>query len=500
MLRLPSKLLLLILLISTGAQGAELLVHGNEQAMWIAVVSEAPRGEKGVRTRIRMKAFGGENVWRELRPMNGRVVSLASRGQALAALLDTGDWLLTFPNGESIGPALPTQQKILYLASEKETVYAIAPAGRDRVASSEPSVTTAPASAPADKAGLELFKFETSKWERVASLPGDLPETDRRLRLAVIGGKPLLAVTGKGGVIRVLQLGDAGEWVDRGSIAGKTEPTFFDILNVDSRPAIWVSDATAASQVSFWMGSEFAPPTELTIKKPLDAGSLRDAIYAKGNIREIVLSDIKLFEQCYRPDGSPSSDLTELSAPKNPVSPGPNLPTTLLMVALAVLILASMRRGEPEEPVALQSLSVRLAPLGTRVLAGLIDLSPIFAAGVYLQFKQGDGLTSEDVAWPVLISVGIYLLHTTVLEVLTARSLGKFICGLKVVSVEGGDAKLTALFLRNILRAVDLFPLFPLAIMISFTPLRQRVGDVTARTIVISTREAVKHDDSAEVE
>ena len=39
---------------------------------------------------------------------------------------------------------------------------------------------------------------------------------------------------------------------------------------------------------------------------------------------------------------------------------------------------------------------------------------------------------------------------------------------------------------------------FPLAIMISFTPLRQRVGDVTARTIVITTREPAK--DSAPVD
>jgi len=472
--------------------------------MWIAFVSDAPKGEHGMRTRIRMKSFGGENVWRELRPVNGKVISLASRGQTLAVLLETGDWLLSYPSGESIGPALPSKEQIQYLASEKDVLYAIAPKSPVSAATTsptQPAMTTLPSTLPdiASAGALELYKFETSKWEKVADLPDDLPRDDRRLRLAAFGGKAMIAVTGKSGVIQVLQLNDANEWVERGLISPKIEPRFFEILSVDARPAVWVADATGPGLLSFWMGSEFAPPTELTPKRSLDAKSVRAAIYAKGNIREIVLNDPKVFEQCYRPDGSPSSDFTELAQPHLPVAPVSNLPSTLLMVALAVLILASMRRGEVEDPVALRSLSVRLAPIGTRMLAALIDLAPVIAAGIYLQIRYNDeGMTSEDVAWPLVLAVGLYLVHTTILELLTARSAGKFICGLKVVSMDGSEASTIAILLRNLLRAVDLFPLFPLAIMISFTPLRQRVGDITAKTIVISTRAPAREPNEAE--
>ena len=56
--------------------------------------------------------------------------------------------------------------------------------------------------------------------------------------------------------------------------------------------------------------------------------------------------------------------------------------------------------------------------------------------------------------------------------------------GLRVVTVEGARPRVSALLIRNLLRVIDVFP-FPLAAIILRTPLRQRVGDLAAGTIVV---------------
>ena len=57
--------------------------------------------------------------------------------------------------------------------------------------------------------------------------------------------------------------------------------------------------------------------------------------------------------------------------------------------------------------------------------------------------------------------------------------------GLRVVNLDGSRVRPRAAMLRNILRVVDLtLALFPL-VMIFLSPLRQRIGDVAAGTLVV---------------
>jgi uncharacterized RDD family membrane protein YckC len=86
-------------------------------------------------------------------------------------------------------------------------------------------------------------------------------------------------------------------------------------------------------------------------------------------------------------------------------------------------------------------------------------------------------------AW-LAAGVGLYLLHTTVMELLFAKSIGKFATGLRVASLDGSRPTLLAVLTRNLLRLVDLALVFP-PIFVFFSPLRQRVGDMAAGTIVV---------------
>ncbi len=124
------------------------------------------------------------------------------------------------------------------------------------------------------------------------------------------------------------------------------------------------------------------------------------------------------------------------------------------------------------------------APLPARFFAGLIDAVPLIAAGfvIFLQVNSAgspDAVSIRRILIVIGSGVAVYLLHTTLVEVLTGRSAGKWLLGLKVVTLEGNVPSVAQFLMRNLLRIVD-----PL-VMILFSPLRQRDADTVANTMVI---------------
>jgi uncharacterized RDD family membrane protein YckC len=138
---------------------------------------------------------------------------------------------------------------------------------------------------------------------------------------------------------------------------------------------------------------------------------------------------------------------------------------------------------------------LQLAPLKRRLVGGLIDMAPM-AVGFIVADRMLAGagqpavtavkLTIDSPAFAALAAgVGLYLLLTTVLELVLGRSLGKLLTGTRVAALDARAPAPSAVLIRNLLRIVDLMMLFfPLAFVI-FSPLRQRVGDMAAGTIVV---------------
>jgi uncharacterized RDD family membrane protein YckC len=140
-----------------------------------------------------------------------------------------------------------------------------------------------------------------------------------------------------------------------------------------------------------------------------------------------------------------------------------------------------------------------LADLSRRFVAGLFDLFP-FVAPLAVMFQiyhesggdpQAAAMNSPHAQLLTFLSLGaivVYLIHTAATEALAGRSIGKMIMGLRVVRLDGGTPDASALLTRNFLRVLDVGLAGVPLVFIAFSPLRQRIGDVAAGTVVIRDR------------
>jgi uncharacterized RDD family membrane protein YckC len=92
-----------------------------------------------------------------------------------------------------------------------------------------------------------------------------------------------------------------------------------------------------------------------------------------------------------------------------------------------------------------------------------------------------------------LIVCVVYLLYFFVFEAVWARTPAKFLTGLKVQKTDGTAASTTTAAIRTIARILEANPLLlgglPAGIAILSTKRKQRLGDLLAGTVVVSTRD-----------
>ena len=361
-------------------------------------------------------------------------------------------------------------------------------------ASSQPTMTAAPAP---PMPHLALFTRNGEGWQPAAgaALPASLP-IDAPVSLTLIDHVPYLAV-GRDGMVEVWQQRTKpGDWHRIFIVAGPPAPGAFKLLAGVSIPTLWIA-RPQADQLVLIQADDVSKTTDLQPNKAQVVD--RTAVVANASIREIGVIDGKLMDQMYDPItfkaiGAPSP--IALPVPKTQSLPQ-TLFETVIAASLVLAIFSSARRrremiaGNPD----LEALI--LADLGRRLIAGLIDAFPFIAPGILmLQMSwsnhpaapQPDGTMHIDLLSILLFAAfAVYLLHTAVSETLTSRTIGKYLMGLRVVRVDGGTPDYSSLLIRNFLRLVDLGLVAPLAFII-FSPLRQRIGDVAAGTVVIRDR------------
>lgn len=150
-------------------------------------------------------------------------------------------------------------------------------------------------------------------------------------------------------------------------------------------------------------------------------------------------------------------------------------------------------------------LSYTIAGVGSRVYAGVIDLfvcialffATIFAIGM-LGSRFGVGITSigASTAWVgailVLAQFAIFWGYYVLCEGLAdGQTLGKWRLGLRVVRDGGYSIGFGASATRNVMRAIDMQPLFTYLVGISSVAMSKsgkRLGDMVAGTIVVQER------------
>lgn len=134
------------------------------------------------------------------------------------------------------------------------------------------------------------------------------------------------------------------------------------------------------------------------------------------------------------------------------------------------------------------------AGLWIRGLAQVIDyvVFCIFFFPVTYLVKGTWLMTPEDHLWIIFDPIcGVFLviifLYFILLEGIFVRTTGKLVLGLKVTTPQGGKISMKQSLVRNFGRLIDGLPFFHLIAIVSIvkSPLRQRMGDKFAGTVVV---------------
>ena|SRR5579859_6258569 len=133
-----------------------------------------------------------------------------------------------------------------------------------------------------------------------------------------------------------------------------------------------------------------------------------------------------------------------------------------------------------------QAAAFQYAGVGVRFLAVLIDA---IILGVVDGVLTVIGNAINMVTVMSLLFALIALAYFFYMEATQGGTLGKKALGLRIVKEDGSPISWNESIIRNLLRIVDgLFGYLVGAIIIWNSPLKQRLGDKVAHTIVIKTR------------
>ncbi|MEM6458957.1 MAG: RDD family protein [Planctomycetota bacterium] len=174
-----------------------------------------------------------------------------------------------------------------------------------------------------------------------------------------------------------------------------------------------------------------------------------------------------------------------------------------VVISSTVLLFTFWRRDPTANELVLPD-GLALADLPRRGIAGLIDLAPglLVATTAYgLSLEElysrwpGRGVGATwSMMLPGVAAVAAVVAHTTLLELATGRSLGKWVTGLRVVTLDGRRPGVVACLARGLLKSFDLVA-YLLLILPVISPYRQRLGDMVARTVVVAKAKPTEDDD-----
>lgn len=486
---------LLVALLCAAAQAVEpvpasLLAHGSDQMLWIALTTAGEQpGEPERKTVLRYREAGGD--WRDLGVIGAPVIDLASRGDQLLVALENGEWMLVWPGGSASGPIPPSGAHVRALAARDESVWAVALVSGGAAAVGPPSTrpttrlraATAPVTLPAGPAKLSLLRFTGSAWTGVADLPFE-PDLSVPLALSVAEDLPVVARLRSPDVLETLQLTEDGRWAVS-STRFPFEIADFKLLSDGPLVRLWAAGRGGGGILTSL--DPDARLVELKLPDNLTGATDRALTHAIEQFRMVVATDNQLFEVSYDPA---SLDVLAAKPVLEPPPPGnPIYETGLQLVLLAgivAMVAGTLGRFEATREAAERMDDRTLAPLLPRLTAFMIDAIPVLAALMFIILRSRDELelARRLSDWPLAAVIAADLLYMCLAELLTGRTLGKWLFGLRVVGLDGNKPPPGAVVLRNFLRLVDVIPPLPLLLLVS--KLRQRPGDAAAGTLVVT--------------
>jgi uncharacterized RDD family membrane protein YckC len=382
----------------------------------------------------------------------------------------------------------PTGKAQLVVPATTTSSTTTTASSRTPTASSATSATTAPTLPPHDAA---LFRLHLGKWSEVDVLPAGIRRDEiRAVSLMAFEHRLMLAVA-SGLEVRVYARGGGADdhWDAGTQVAVLSEGGSIQLLNAGGRPVLWMSDPTARTGTLFVRGEQrWSGPVKLQPSATLANYDRRALVVALGRMR-MLASDPRgrLAEQFYKLDGSLDGEPSEaVTIPRDNDERLSEFLQILIVVVLVVWFVGSYQQRPALREAVARAGELHLAPLGRRLLGGLIDVIPLIAGFVVADHWRPIAvrLTIDSPEFAFLAAgLGTYLMLATVMELLLGRSIGKLIAGTRIASLDGRRPLASAILIRNLLRVADL-AVFPLGFIV-LSPLRQRLGDMAAGTIVV---------------
>ena len=205
-----------------------------------------------------------------------RVVSLARSDTNLAALLESGDWMLLWDDGSSNGSLPEDGAKLLMLGGGDKTLWAIAAAGSGRTPTTKAATQQA---ATIPKGTLLLYRLDRGQWTMIAPLPPSAPLA-KEFSLAVLDGAPVLAELQDGGDVRTFAFNtQQKKWEATARINADANTSRIKLLGDLEHSAIWTAGERGGGVIHF---RDAASPVKLAVS---DDVSISDVAAAGQNIR-----------------------------------------------------------------------------------------------------------------------------------------------------------------------------------------------------------------------
>ncbi|HEX4056121.1 MAG TPA: RDD family protein [Tepidisphaeraceae bacterium] len=510
--------------ISAPPQPRDLFAQGSENHFWIAHVAKSPDGNYSQTEIVFRSKWSGSGDWTPMPSVADRVVSMAASNDELLVVLANGQWEIADEADIRTGPTPPQGDVLLAIANDQETVWAVvrgtippplpASTAPSKSRATGPSTQLAEPSTEPAEPRLLVCQFVEGKWIDPHPLPDDVSEDPAQMSLAVVNQLPMLAWRRSDGRLLVSALTSRNNWTRPVLVESPTEVADFKMLTIHDRAVLWLADApwsvdaastsrpTTRPRVSgagvVLIGNDFARRIPLQMPTTLPSNvSSQTLVVAFGNLRWLAYAGDKQIEQDYGlenfPDSFPPAKMSVVASPAPPVIP--LMPwvggDAVLVLAAAMVAIRQRQLSGSATPPAADGVDAKLhlAPLGVRFVAGLVDLAPILAVAAIIHPANSTnplaGVDAKSLENLFGLAALAYALHTLVAELICGQSLGKMAFGLRVVDPEGKPPKAWAIVVRNLLRVVDVFLVLPL-LMVLVSPLRQRVGDVLAGTVVIA--------------
>jgi uncharacterized RDD family membrane protein YckC len=455
--------------------------------------------------------------------LSAPIVSAVAAEGALYAFVDSGD--LYAQRGTDWRPELNLPRRALpvNLAASGNVIYALVPSPDAGEVAHRPPDPPAPETQPFEPgdAPLSVLQYDADGWLGIAPAPGTIT-ADQRPRLAVIQDSLCLfwRPTEPDEVAWVRLDETSGAWTEPQRLSLQPVRDFW-VTRMSGVPIIIAAGQTENRRVGLTAvrllgditdGSDAWRPLQLQLSELPEGTRPIEYEHAVGFNQHVALlvtdSEGAVHVQFGRGGAAPAEAtvaVAEIFAGEGARGAKVGLLQTATLVVLFGILMALflLRRDAMVQPV-------RLPPDGAlaltiqRVLGGALDLVPfllVMAAIVGVDWQDGlrellswamgsDATTGRLPPSDILLwwgsATAAYSVYCLLMEILTARTIGKVLTGTRVMAESAGRASVGQIVVRNFFRFLELQPpLWVLIFLLVLSRNRQRVGDIFARTVVL---------------